>query len=47
MLLSLNTSWVAIAQKLALLLASHRGQRFNRLFSAIASVAKIHTNKLN
>jgi hypothetical protein len=31
----------------ALLLASYHRQRFNRLFSAIASVAMISTNKLN
>ena len=42
-----HRTWVAIAQKLALLLTSHRRQTFNRLFSAIASVAIIYTNKLN
>ena len=31
----------------ALLLASYRGQRFNRQSSPIASVAIIYTNKLN
>ena len=42
-----HRTWVAHAQKLALLLASYHRQRFNRLSSPIASVAKIYTNKLN
>jgi len=42
-----HRTWVAIAFELALLLASYHRQRFNRLSSAIASLAIIYTNKLS
>ncbi|MGB8689845.1 MAG: hypothetical protein WCD53_21265 [Microcoleus sp.] len=42
-----HRTWVAIAFEIALLLASYHRQTFNRPSTAIASQARIYTNKLN